>query len=144
MVVYGVAVISIYNAFVYVALHTTTATNAAVLNSAVPVFIPIIAFLSSRARADRRAAGCGHRRVAGRRPLDRRAWRSREPRGVALHDRRPLGHRRDVDWAFYSVILRWRPKGFPPLALLLCSTIIGTLALLPFYIAEHVWDRRCR
>jgi drug/metabolite transporter (DMT)-like permease len=137
MVAYGVAGVAIYNAFVYVALHTTTATNAAVLNSAVPVFIPIIAFFVTRERIRAPQAAGIAVSLAGV------IWI------VARGDLGNLAALRfttgdlwviaaNLDWALYSVILRWRPKDLPPLPLLLCTTLVGMLALLPFYVVEHL------
>src|SRR5690554_3801466 len=42
---YGITGIAVYNTFVYIGLHSTTATNAGLLNAAIPVFIPLVAFL---------------------------------------------------------------------------------------------------
>jgi drug/metabolite transporter (DMT)-like permease len=137
MLAYGVCGIAVYNAFVYVALHTTTAMNAGILNSAIPVFIPIIAFLLTGERIRTGQAAGIAVSLAGV------VWI------VAQGDLANLAGLRfttgdiwvivaNLDWAVYSVILRWRPKDLPPLPLLLCSAAIGTLTLLPFYVVEHV------
>lgn len=137
MLAYGVTGVAVYNAFVYIALHTTTATNAGILNSAIPVFIPVLAFFMTGERIrPGQAAGIAVS-LAGV------LWI------VAQGDLANLAGFRfttgdlwvivaNLDWALYSVILRWRPKDLPPLALLLCSVALGTLTLLPFYVLEHV------
>ncbi len=134
---YGITGIAVYNTFVYIGLHSTTATNAGLLNAAIPVFIPLVAFL-----------------LAG----EKLRWAQATGIAVSLAgvvwivvqgDLATLASltftagdlwviAANLDWAVYSVLLRWRPRELPPTAMLLVATTIGSLVLLPFYLAEHL------
>lgn len=126
-----------FNSLSYSALGMTSNFNAAVMMSAVPVTIPIVDFLVNRERIRPvQALGIavslmGVLTILFQGDLERaRAFRFGEGEVwmvVAV-----------LVWAGYSVALRRRPEGLPPLAFLLALTWGGVLILSPVYAAEFV------
>ncbi|WP_225029370.1 DMT family transporter [Xinfangfangia pollutisoli] len=128
--------ISCFNTFVYFGLRETTSVNALLMQSAMPLLILIVCFL-----------------LYGERPgLLQSAGVVLSLTGVVFIATR--GHpqalaqlainRGDlwvlaavVAYAFYSALLRRRPA-LHPLSFLAGLFALGALALLPFYIAEHL------
>ena len=125
-----------FQVFVYQGLRTTTAINGVLIVATIPVAIPIVAFV-----------------------LDGEGVTGRQATGIALS---LLGvalvvlkgspqqlfdlHFAEGDlwmllavpaWAFYTVLLRRRPAGLPPLTLLLATVLPGLLILAPGLIAER-------
>jgi drug/metabolite transporter (DMT)-like permease len=120
---------------VYIGLHDTTATNAALLNSATPIMI----FMLSRA--------LGGDRVPGRQALGVAISLAGVVVIVARGDLRQLAslHLNAGDlwvllatlaWSTYTVCLRWRPAELDPLAMLWTIAAIGVVAILPLYAWE--------
>lgn len=127
--------VSAFNTLVYIGLHTTTAINGLVLQSAIPVFIVVCSFILYR---DRAGPGqlfgillslAGVAVIAG------------QGSAAAL---RALSVNRGDGWvlaaviayALYSALLRKRPP-VHPLSLLAATFSVGTVLLLPFYIWEQ-------
>lgn len=124
-----------YNALVYVALQTVPAVNLSVVNSAIPALIPLFAFI-----------------IAGERPRGRQiagivvsmigvAWIIARGDPAALlsltigsGDLWVLAS--VVNWAIYTVILRYRPPDIDLLVFLVGSIAAGLLVLAPFLALE--------
>lgn len=135
LLVLGVLGVGGYNTFAYLALQKTTATNAALLNSFVPIATIAIswAFLGKHLR---RVEGigvlislCGALTIVSRGDL-----------AVLAHLNLNVG---DVwmliavlDWAIYTVALAWRPAGVHPMLMLGTTVAIGLAALAPAYAWE--------
>ena len=124
-----------YNTFAYLALQYTTAINATMLNSLIPVATIVLARLL----------------------LGRRLHRL-EGIGVVLsligvsvivtqgHVARLLGLQLNpgdfwmliavLDWGLYTVGLHWRPKGVDPMLMLAAMTVVGVLMLGPLWAWE--------
>jgi drug/metabolite transporter (DMT)-like permease len=135
LLVLGVLGVGGYNTFAYLALRDTTATNAALLNSFVPIVTIAIswAFLGKRLN---RIEGlgvlislCGAVTIVAHGNLD-----------LLLHLNLNIG---DVwmlvavlIWAIYTVGLAWRPGGLHPMLLLAAMTLVGLLAIAPAYLWE--------
>ena len=129
-----------YNTFAYLALQTTTATNAVLLNSFIPVATIAIswAFLGKHLKP-LAALGvaislAGALTIVARGDLD-----------VLLHLNLNTG---DVwmlaavaVWAIYTVGLAWRPAGVHPMLMLAAFTLVGLLALFPAYLWEIAQGR---
>ncbi len=125
----------LHNAFAYVGLHHTTATNGVILNSSIPVLIILTGWVVYRDTISRPQALGVAISLAG---------------VLAVLTGGDLGvlaslklNRGDlivlvgmVFWAVYTVLLRMRPKEIPGLALLACCGAIGVLFLLPLCAAE--------
>jgi len=131
----GVLGVGGYNTFAYLALRDTTATNAALLNSFIPIATIAIswAFLGKHLR---RIEGlgvmislCGALTIVSHGDLH-----------ILIHLNLNIG---DVwmlaavaVWAIYTVGLAWRPAGVHPMLMLAAMTLVGLLALAPAYAWE--------
>lgn len=130
-----------YNTFAYLALQHTTATNAVLLNSFIPVVTIAIswAFLGKHLR---RLEGlgvvislCGAITIVARGDFN-----------VLIHLNLNLGDAwmllAVAVWAIYTVGLAWRPSGVHPMLMLAALTAVGLTALLPAYIFEIAQGRQ--
>ena len=123
--------ISAFNSFAYIALQTTTATNATLLNSFIPIFILIISgfFLKeniSKIQILGVLVSLGGVFVILTR-LDKTIISNLE---VNQGDLWMLVA--TLDWALYSILLKYlRPKDLNPMPFLGIMMIIGTLILIP-------------
>lgn len=129
-----------YNTFAYLALQDTTATNAALLNSFIPIATIAIswAFLGKHLR---RVEGigvlislCGALTIVSHGNIN-----------ILIHLNLNVG---DVwmlaavaVWAVYTVGLAWRPAGVHPMLMLAAMTLVGLLALAPAYAWELAQGR---
>lgn len=135
LLVLGVLGVGGYNTFAYLALQNTTATNAALLNSFVPIATIAIswAFLGKHLR---RVEAIGvFISLSGALTIV-----SRGDLAVLAHLNLNVG---DVwmlvavlDWAIYTVALAWRPAGVHPMLMLGTTVAIGLAALTPAYAWE--------
>jgi drug/metabolite transporter (DMT)-like permease len=129
-----------YNTFAYLALQYTSATNAVLLNSFIPVVTIAIswAFLGKHLR---RLEGlgviislCGALAIVARGDLN-----------VLAHLNLNLGDAwmllAVLVWAIYTVGLAWRPSGVHPMLMLAAMTAVGLAALLPAYLWEMAQGR---
>jgi drug/metabolite transporter (DMT)-like permease len=140
LVILGLLGVGGYNTFAYLALQHTSATNATLLNSFIPVATIAIswAFLGKHLRRPE-AIGvvislCGALTIVSRGDL-----------AVLAHLNLNLG---DVwmlvavlDWAIYTVLLARRPAGVHPMLMLAATIAVGLLALTPAYAWELAQGR---
>ncbi len=140
VLILGVLGVGGYNTFAYIALQYTSATNAVLLNSFIPVATIAIswAFLGKHLR---RLEGlgvlvslCGALTIVARGDL-----------GVLTHLNLNLG---DVwmlgavlVWAIYTVGLAWRPAGVHPMLMLAAMTAVGLAVLAPAWLWEMAQGR---
>lgn len=124
-----------YNSFAYIGLQSTTATNGVLLTSATPVLIVALSWLLLGQRVGTAQAlgillsllgvvtivSAGDlARLAGLRPNRGDLWILTA----------------GLDWALYSVCLRWRPKDLDSLVLLTATVALGCVPLALLY----AWD----
>jgi drug/metabolite transporter (DMT)-like permease len=131
----GLLGIAVYNSLIYVGLGSTTAINALLMQSLLPVFIPFCAFCAFRERPrGKQVAGLtfslvGIAVVAGRGSLGTLQDLHFEPGDIwtllAV-----------LAYALYSVALRKRPLVHPS-SLLAASVAVGVMLLLPVYLFER-------
>ena len=140
LVILGLLGVGGYNTFAYLALQHTSATNATLLNSFIPVATIAIswAFLGKHLRRPE-AIGviislCGALTIVSRGDL-----------AVLAHLNLNLG---DVwmlvavlDWAIYTVLLPRRPAGVHPMLMLAATIAVGLFALTPAYAWELAQGR---
>ncbi len=132
----GAIGVTAFNCFVYAALHHTTIVNAALVNSLLPVVTFLLAYLLLKERLTaRQLAGiavslCGALLVICR----------GEPTQLLAF----TPNRGDVlffvgmsCWALYTVLVRRRPAGLPPMAFLGTTVFFGVLFHLPVVAWEH-------
>ena len=133
--VMGVLGVSVYSATLYLAVHTTGATNAAVIGSTTPVFSAIASWFILRQGISGRETVGFFIALAGIMVIF-----SRGDPGVFLEFRFFIG---DFLMAFgiacfavYSVLLKRAPLGMHPLSLLTAVMAFGLLGIAPFYAWE--------
>lgn len=126
--------ITAYNSFAYIALQYTTATNAVLLNSFIPIMTVLLGWLFLR------------RPVSGLQALgvlvSFLGVMMIVLQGQLSHLLTLSINRGDlwmlmavVDWAIYTLALQWHPK-VPPMLLLWSITAVGLLALAPFALLD--------
>ena len=135
IVLLGLLGVGSYNTFAYIALQYTSATNAVLLNSFIPVVTIAIswAFLGKHLR---RLEGlgvvislCGALTIIARGDPAILAHLDLNTGDVWM-----LGA--VLAWAIYTVGLAWRPAGVHPMLMLAAMTAVGLAALLPAYLWE--------
>lgn len=120
----------LHNAFAYVGLQYTTATNGVILNSAIPVLIILCGWALYRDTITRVQALGVAVSLAGVAAILSAGDAAALARLTVNHgDLIVLVGM--VFWAVYTVCLRDRPEGLPPLALLFCCGVVGVLLLAP-------------
>lgn len=135
ILILGLVGVGGYNTFAYIALQYTSATNAVLLNSFIPVATIAIswAFLGKHLRR-LEAIGvivslCGVMTIVARGDLN-----------VLTHLNLNLGDAWMLGavliWAVYTVGLAWRPAGVHPMLMLAAMTLVGLAALFPVYLWE--------
>jgi drug/metabolite transporter (DMT)-like permease len=135
LAVLGVTGVGVFNTFVYVGLGTTTATNALLLNSAIPVLIVAIGWLFMGQRVTAvQALGIGVSLAGVVAIIARGDFASLAGLRLSAGDLWILTAM--VDWAVYTLLLRKRPAGVSPLAFLAVTMAVGLAAITPFYLAE--------
>jgi drug/metabolite transporter (DMT)-like permease len=135
LIIQGLLGVTGFNSLIYLAMQTTTAINAALVNSCTPIIIVLISWARFKDRLSPRQ-GLGVGLSLG---------------GVLLiisgGDLRNLLHLQfnsgDILviiaaclWAFYSVNLKKYPRGLHPLAYQTAIATVGLTALLPLYLLE--------
>ena len=125
----------LHNAFAYVGLQYTTATNGAILNSSIPIFIILLGWLVYRDTITRVQALGVAISLTGVVAILTRG----DPRVIA-----DLSLNRGdlivlvgmVFWAAYTVFLRMKPAELPGLAMLTCCGVFGVALLFPLFLIE--------
>jgi drug/metabolite transporter (DMT)-like permease len=135
VLILGVLGVGGYNTFAYIALQYTSATNAVLLNSFIPVATIAIswAFLGKHLR---RLEGfgvvislCGALTIIARGDFAVLAHLNLNAGDVWM-----LGA--VLVWALYTVGLAWRPAGVHPMLMLAAMTAVGLAALAPAWLWE--------
>ncbi len=125
----------LHNAFAYVGLQYTTATNGVMLNSAIPIFIILIGWFAYRDSITRvQAAGvavslAGVLAILAAGDLTVLA-------SLSLNKGDVIVLAGMVFWAAYTVWLRLKPAALPGLVLLACCSCVGVALLAPLAIFE--------
>jgi drug/metabolite transporter (DMT)-like permease len=135
LTVLGVLGISCFNTFVYIGLHSTTATNALIINSVIPILIVLLSRLLAATPVSRRQALgitislSGVLTIICRANLD-----------VILTLKINSGDAwillAVLSWAFYTFLLRHRPAHLHPLSFLSAIVAIGLIPLSLLYTWE--------
>ncbi|HKA41416.1 MAG TPA: DMT family transporter [Burkholderiales bacterium] len=121
-----------YNTINYAALHTTTATNSALINSACTVMIIAVNYLLFRVRGTLRQWVGLAVSLTGVLVIVSRG----EPQALlalALVRGDILLLIAALFWAVYTACLRWRPRELDQLTFAGTSILIGVIALAPLY-----------
>jgi drug/metabolite transporter (DMT)-like permease len=125
----------LHNAFAYVGLHYTTATNGVILNSAIPVLIILLGWVVYRDTITRLQALGVAISLAGVFAILTRGDAA-VLADFALNRGDLIVLVGMVFWAAYTVFLRLKPAELPGLALLTCCGVVGLSLLLPMFLIE--------
>lgn len=128
----------LHNAFAYVGLHYTTATNGVILNSSIPVLIILTGWILYRDTITRVQALGVAVSLAGVLSVltggDLRLLAT-----LTLNKGDVIVIVGMVFWAVYTVLLRLKPAELPGLALLACCGVVGVVLLAPLAAAEFLF-----
>lgn len=132
--------VATFNTLVYIALHTTTAVNAALVYATTPAIIAGLTFSLFGERVRPLAVFGVVLSFAGVAVIILKG----EPQrllGLAFAPGDLLVLLATLSYALYTVLLpRW-PTGLPPFSFLLAIFVLGALELLPFYAWEMATGR---
>ncbi|MBF0374322.1 MAG: DMT family transporter [Alphaproteobacteria bacterium] len=135
LVALAVTSVSAYNSFLYVAVQTTTAINATLVGTSLPVVTMLLSWLWLGERSSLRQAAGMAVSLGGVVLVIAQG----DPAGLLALEGRPGDLwmlAATVCWAVYSVLLRRHPPGMDPIALLTALIAIGLVFITPFYLFE--------
>lgn len=135
LIIFGILGIASFNTFVYIGLHSTTATNALLLNSIIPVLIVIISRIFAAVPVSRAQAAGILTSLVGVVIIICRADIGRllalRINGGDLWVLLAV-----VCWAIHTFRLRLRPAELHPLSFLSAIIAIGLVFIFPLYLWE--------
>jgi len=135
LVLLGVLGAGSFNTLVYIGLGTTTATNALLINSSIPVLIAGIGWLFMAQKVIlRQALGILISLAGVATVIFQGQWAQLITLRINSGDVWVFCAM--ITWAVYTLLLKRRPADLDPLPLLTSTILIGALANLPFYIAD--------
>lgn len=135
LIVQGMLGVAGFNSFIYMAMQTTTAINAALVNSCTPILIVVISWIMYRERLRfRQGLGvmtslCGVLLIISRGQLETLY-------NLQFNIGDVLVFIAAILWAQYSANLRKYPVGLHPLTYQIAIVIVGLTFLLPLYLLE--------
>jgi drug/metabolite transporter (DMT)-like permease len=133
----GATGMAICGAFIYIALSSTTATNAGLMQAASPVVILLLAAALLGERLTwRQGAGVALAAAGVLAIVTRGRPQSLLELQVNVGDLWVIGL--TIAWGFYSVLLRRKPAALDMTELFAACCVTGMLALAPFYLWEIV------
>lgn len=122
-----------FNTFAYIGLQTTTATNALLINSFIPILILLLARIYPGDRIGiLQLAGIVTSTLGMLVLVYQGDWQAATRLQVNQGDLWIL--LAALVWAVYSISLRWRPASLSSDAFLLTTMLIGVTVLLPFFV----------
>ena len=135
IVLLGIIGTGFHNMISYIGLNYTTATNGVMLNSAIPVMIIVLGALFFGQRIGGLQITGVMISLAGVFTILSKG----HPESLAtfrfnIGDLIVLASM--LLWALYTLALKWRPEGIPPIAFLCVCGIVGVVAMSPVY----AWD----
>ena len=134
MLVLGVLGVGAFNALVYLGLHYTTATNALLLQAAIPAVVMVLDFLFFRTRADPVQAGGVVLSILGVATI---VFQGNPAAVLKLHFGMGDGLilTAVAVWAIYTVLLRLKPP-VSPVSFIAATFGLGVLTTAPLAISE--------
>ncbi|GHD49649.1 EamA domain-containing membrane protein RarD [Marinobacter persicus] len=130
--------VAAFNSLLYYAAVTTTATNIALINATIPIFVALLAWLllGDRTRPIQALgivlAILGIITVVARGKLSVLTSLQAQPGDLIMVAA-------VFCWGLFSVLLRRQAVPLPPLTFLTVQIALGTLVILPFYLADFVF-----
>ncbi|TSK07543.1 MAG: DMT family transporter [Geobacter sp.] len=131
----GLFAVTLFNYLIYMAMHWTTAINAALVNSAIPIFIIMFARIFYGQRVMLRQHAGVFLSLVGVAAI---ILRGDPARILTLTFNRGdlLVLLAAIAWALYSVAIKRYPQGLNPFVFLFSMTVVGLVLLIPFYAWE--------
>ena len=136
-----------FNTFIYIGLTSTNASNATILQSAIPIFILILSALWLKERVSiQQWIGVGISLTGVLLLISQGKLDNLLALAFNLGDMYILVA--VLCWATYSIVLRWRPADLDGFTFFCVTVLIGTIILLPFagiemYFAEPIiWQSK--
>jgi drug/metabolite transporter (DMT)-like permease len=124
----------------YMALHTTPAATAAMLNSTLPLMVPLLAWMVTGERPSLRAlGGIALSFVGVGWIVSRGDWSVLASFSVGRGELLVL--MAVAGFALYSVLLRYRPRRISDMAFLAAMTVTTSILLLPLWVGEEAAGR---
>jgi len=135
IIVQGIVGVAGFNTFIYLAMQTTTAINAVLVNSCIPVLIVLISWLMFKDRLSLRQCLGVATSLSGVLLIISRGELSSL---LLLHFNRGdvLVFIAAMLWAFYSANLKRYPQGLHPFAYQVGIVMVGLTVLLPCYLLD--------
>lgn len=131
----GVVGFALFNSIAYAAVHTTTAINAALVMSATPVIVPVMAyFMLKKSFSRRQAFGVVVSFIGVAVILCRGNLEILMDLRFAPGDLIMLVAA--ICWSLYTILVKSRPEGIDPFVFITASLCFGVPALFPFYLWE--------
>lgn len=124
-----------YNTLAYLALQTTTATNAVLLNSFIPIATITLAWIFFKKHLSRLESIGVLVSLLGALTIIARGDPATLSQ-LALNTGDLWMLAAVLVWALYTLGLQFRPPGIAPMLLLAAFTAVGLLILTPFYVWE--------
>jgi drug/metabolite transporter (DMT)-like permease len=135
LAVYGILGVTFFNTFVYMGLHSTTATNALLLNSVIPILIVLLSrLLADTAISPRQALGIIISLTGVLTIICRANFTVILDLQINRGDIWIL--LAAISWALYTFLLRKRPADLHPLSFLTSIIAIGLVPLSALYAWE--------
>ena len=135
LVLMGLLSVCAFSTLLYTGLTKTTATNALLLNSAVPVLIVIVGWLSTGERVTSvQAAGIAVSLLGVTTVVFKGRWDGVRSLEFGVGDLWVT--LAVIVWAAYTVLLRRRPANIDMRAFLAVTITSGVIATLPLYLLE--------
>jgi drug/metabolite transporter (DMT)-like permease len=136
----GIIGVGTHNALAYMGLNYTTATNALILNSFIPVMVITLSWIFLRERlTPLQLAGVGVSLAGVLMILTRGSLEVLA--SFTLNSGDLLLILAMAMWSIYTIGLRWRPQGLHMLTFLFVLMAVGDLAVMPFFAMEIAFGR---
>jgi len=127
--------VTFFNTILYTALQTTTATNALLINSSVPIMILILsALILKNSVSKRQVAGIALSTVGVVFLILKGDVENIASMNLSHGDFWMVAS--SLSWALYSVLFKLKPEGYSSAELFVANMYLGFLYLLPIYFAQ--------
>ncbi len=133
LIVMGALGVTAFNTFVYLGVRHTTATNALLINSFIPIFIIILTRIMLGVSMSMRKiiavliSSLGVLMLVVKGDLQNLL-------ALQINQGDLWILLAALFWALYSISLRWRPMGLSSSGFLLFTMLVGVVLLIPFYL----------
>ena len=127
--------ITLFNTIVYLALNTTTATNALLINSITPILILLLSYIILKIKISKLQISGIILSTVGVIFLVLKGDFS-NLLSIIFHEGDILIVISSLTWATYSVLLKFKPRKLNHLELFITLVFIGLILLIPFYLFQ--------